>query len=219
MVDGTFLKTNVTGTIRLLPGSTGSIVPPSRARYVRRRSPSMLSVSWSSGPSPLDGSAPVRRLIAIRTSASPAPSTAAAIVARRMRGSETATATTAATIPNPPRPSMRILAILISEGDGLSRRRGTTMVGVRGRLKARLKENEESQHQTAEHPRDQNDEQGFHGASYLISLDQPKAPPTVLGLPMAAGPYKLYCIVLAQWYKFNAKFRSSEARARRGSRR
>ena len=139
LVDTPFLEKNVTGTIRLLPGSTGSIVPTSRARYMRRSSLSMLSVSWSSGPSPLDGSAPVRRLIAIRTSARPAPSIAAAIVARRMRGSETATATTAATIPNPPRPSMRILAILISEGDGLSRRRGTTMVGVRGRLKARFK--------------------------------------------------------------------------------
>ena len=187
MVDGTFLNTNVTGTIRLLPGSAGSIVPRSRARYVRRRSPSMFSVSWSSGPSPLDGSAPVRRLIAIRTSASPAPSTAAAIVARRMRGSETATATTAATIPSPPRPSMRILAILISEGDGLSRRRGTTIVGVRGQLTA-LEGNEQSQHQTAEQPRDQNDEQGFHGCLLLISWTSPRATANGYDLPMAAGP-------------------------------
>ena len=87
---------------------------------------------------------------------------------------------------------MRILAILISEGDGLSRRRATTMVGVRGRLRP-VEANEESQHEAAEQPRDQNDEQGFHGCLLLIP-DQPEA--TVLGVIRSRWLWPVNYIIL-----------------------
>jgi hypothetical protein len=52
------------------------------------------------------------------------------IIASRIRESAIATAITAATMPRPPRPSTLMLDILINEGDGASRRRGTNVGGV-----------------------------------------------------------------------------------------
>ena len=58
------------------------------------------------------------------------------MIATRMRESAMATAITAATIPSPPIPSTRMLAMLMSAGVGAESRLGTNVGGVPRRLRA-----------------------------------------------------------------------------------